>query len=108
MIIFAAIALKATVIISNPQMIVTILLPLFLMYILFMTISVVTARVLFNREDGIALVNGTMIRNLSLALAITLAAFPEAKLTALLIAIAYTLQVQIAAWNVKLAERIYK
>lgn len=107
-IIFVAMSLRANVIIKNPMILVDMFIPLLIMYVLYVTISLVVAKLFFNREDGIALSNGTLVRSLSLALAITLAAFPEAKLTALLIAIAYTLQVQIAAWNVKLAERIYK
>lgn len=108
LIIFVAISLKAQVIIKNPEIILTILIPLIIMYLFFILISVSVARFFFNRNDGIALVNGTLIRSLSLALAITLSAFPDAKLTALMIAIAYTLQVQIAAWNVKLTEKIFK
>lgn len=108
LIIFVAISLKAEVIINNPMIIFEMIIPLILLYALFFVISVVSAKWLFNREDGIALVNGTLIRSLSLSLAITLSAFPDAKLTALLIAIAYTLQVQIAAWNVKLTDKIFK
>ena len=108
LIIFVAISLKAQVIINKPEMIITMIVPLIIMYLSFILVSVFSARFLFNRKDGIALVNGTLIRSLSLALAITLSAFPDAKLTALLIAIAYTLQVQIAAWNVKLTDKIFK
>ncbi len=106
-IIFVAMSLRAKIIINNPMILVDMLVPLIIMYALFVGVSLLTGKMLFNREDGIALSNGTLVRSLSLALAITLTAFPEAKLTALLIAIAYTLQVQIAAWNVKLAEKIY-
>ena len=108
LIIFVAISLKAQVIINKPEMILTMIVPLVIMYILFILVSMISARLFFNRNDGIALVNGTLIRSLSLALAITLSAFPEAQLTALMIAIAYTLQVQIAAWNVKLTDKIFK
>lgn len=108
LIIFVAMSLRAKIIINNPMILIEMLIPLLIMYILFVTVSLVIAKGFFNREDGIALSNGTLVRSLSLALAITLAAFPEAKLTSLLIAIAYTLQVQIAAWNVKLADKIYK
>jgi len=108
LIIFVAISLKAKVIVSNPSIIIDMLIPLIIMYALFVIVSFTAARLLFNRSDGIALVNGTLIRALSLSLAITLSTFPDAKLTALLIAIAYTLQVQIAAWNVKLTDKLFK
>lgn len=108
LIIFVAISLKARIIIQNPGMLITILIPLIIIYFLFFVISVGTARLFFNRQDGIALVNGTLIRSLSLSLAITLSAFEEAGIAALLIAVAYTIQVQIAAWNVKLTDKIFK
>jgi len=108
LIIFTAISLKANVLINNPSILLDVLLPLILLYVFFFTIPVVTARLFFNRSDGIALVNGTLIRNLSLSLAITLSVFPDAGLTALLIALAYVLQVQVAAWNVKLSKYIFK
>ena len=106
--IFTAIALKAPVLIDNPAILIDILVPLVIMYVLYFFVSVLSARFFFNRADGIALVNGTLIRNLSLALAITLSVFPDAGLTALLIAIAYVLQVQIAAWNAKLSKYVFK
>lgn len=108
LIIFVAISLKAKVIVTNPGIIIDMLIPLIIMYVLFVVVSFSSARLLFNRSDGIALVNGTLIRALSLSLAITLSTFPEAKLAALLIALAYTLQVQIAAWNVKLTDKLFK
>ncbi len=106
--IFTAISLKAPILINNPLILVDILVPLIIMYALFLLISVFSARLFFNRADGIAHVNGILIRNLSLALAITLSVFPDAGLTALLIAIAYVLQVQIAAWNAKLSKIVFK
>lgn len=107
LIIFVAISLKADKIVNNPAILLDMLIPLIIIYMLFFIISVGVARLFFNRENGIALVNGTLIRSLSLSLAITLTTFPEAGIAALLIAIAYTLQVQIAAWNVRLTDKIF-
>ena len=107
-IIFVAISLRAKTIINNPSIIIDILIPLIIMYALFIIISIGSAKLFFNKEDGIALTNGTLVRALSLSLAITLSAFQEAGIAVLLIAIAYTLQVQIAAWNVKLTKQIFK
>jgi len=106
--IFVAISLKAKVIVNNPELLPKIIIPLILFYFLMFIISILSARVFFNRNDGIALVNGSLIRNLSLALAIALSAFPSAGIAALLIAIAYVIQVQIAAWNVKLSKYLFK
>ena len=107
-ILFVAMSLKADILVNNPSILLDIIVPLVLFYALAMTISVFTARLLFNRADGIAMVNGTLIRNLSLALAIVLSAFPDAGIAALLIAISYVLQVQIAAWNVKVTKYLFK
>lgn len=107
-IILVALSLKARIIIDHPEILLEIIVPLLIMYLLFFIISVGSARLLFNREDGIALVNGTLIRSLSLSLAITLSAFPQALTAVILIAIAYALQVQIAAWNVKITDKIFK
>ena len=101
-------SLKAELLVNNPSILLDIIIPLVILYALMMTISVLTARLLFNRSDGIAMVNGTLIRNLSLALVIILSAFPDAGIAALLIAIAYVLQVQIAAWNVKVTKYLFK
>jgi ACR3 family arsenite efflux pump ArsB len=108
LIIFVAIALKAKVLLQDPSIVLQIALPLILLYVMFVIISVGSAKLFFNKENGIALTNGTLIRSLSLSLAIALNTFSESGLTALLIAIAYVLQVQVAAWNVKLSDKIYK
>lgn len=107
LIIFVAMSLKADKLIQNPAILIDILVPLILMYISFVVVSLGIAKLFFNREDGIALSNGTLVRSLSVALAIALSAFKSFEIT-LLIALAYTLQVQIAAWNVRLAEKLYK
>lgn len=107
LIIFVAISLKAKMIVNQPEILLNIIVPLLIMYALFFVISVATGKLFFDRDDGIALVNGTLIRSLSIALAITLSSFPEAGITALLIGIAYTIQVQVAAWNVKLTDRLF-
>lgn len=101
-------ALKANALISNPKILLEILLPLILIYLLFILVSVFTARILFSRADGVALVNGTLIRNLSLSLALALSIFPNQGTTGIMISVAYVLQVQIAAWTVKLTKIIFK
>lgn len=106
LIIFVAISLRASIIINNPGMIVTIIPPLLLLYISFFVLSLIASR-FFSREDGIALMNGTLIRSLSIALVITLSAFEEAGIAALLIAIGFAIQVQFAAWNVKISHLLF-
>lgn len=107
LIIFVAVSLRANVLINNPEILLEIVVPMLLFYLLIGGSSILVGRLFFDRKDAIALVNGTLIRNLSLSLAIVLSAFPEASIAAVLIALSYVLQVQIAAWNVRLTNWIY-
>ncbi len=108
LIIFVAVALRSRFILSNPGVILRLLLPLLVYYFLNYSIATLIGKFFFDRGDAIALVFGTVMRNLSVALAVTLTAFgdngPE---IALIIAVAYIIQVKSAAWYVKFAEKIF-
>ena len=107
-IVFVAIALKARGISENPVILGGILVPLLIMYGLNFGLSTVIGRMFFNRGDAIALVYGTVMRNLSIALAIAINAFGEKGAdAALVIALSYIIQVQSAAWYVKFSDRIF-
>ncbi len=107
-IVFAAMALKAKGIAENPELLVTILIPMILLYVVNFAVSVATGKLLFKRADAIALLYGTVMRNLSIALAIAMTAFgPEGSEIALVIALGYIVQVQLAAWSVKWVNRIF-
>ncbi len=71
-------------------------------------LSTLIGRVLLPRGDAIALVYGTVMRNLSIALALAMSAFGAAGAdAALVISLAYVIQVQSAAWYVRFTERIF-
>lgn len=107
-IVFISIALKARNIAENPQLLLKIFIPLALLYGINFTLSTLIAKKFLNRNDGIALVYGTVMRNLSIALAVSMNAFGEAGSdAAIVVAIAYILQVQSAAWYVKFTDRIF-
>lgn len=107
-IVFIAMALKSGTIISNPILLIKFLLPLTALYIFNFGISTIIGKYLFNREDGIALVYGTVMRNLSIALAIAMTVFKEnGSEIALIIALAYIIQVQAGAWYVKAIGKIF-
>ncbi|MGB7510892.1 MAG: bile acid:sodium symporter [Pelodictyon phaeoclathratiforme] len=107
-IVFVSIALKAKSIFANPAMLPNLLLPLVLLYTINFIISTLVGKSLFKRSDAIAFVYGTVMRNLSIALAIALGVFREKGAdAALLIALAYIVQVQAAAWYVKLTDRLF-
>ena len=107
-IVFVAMALKSKTIISQPTMLIGLLIPLVIMYGVNFVLSTFVGKLLFNREDGIALVYGTVMRNLSIALAIAMTVFgKQGSDIALIIALAYIIQVQSAAWYVKFTDRIF-
>ncbi|MSM38984.1 MAG: arsenic resistance protein [Geobacter sp.] len=107
-IVFIAIALKARAIMAEPWALVTIFVPLFILYGINYLLSTGTGRLLLPRGDAIALVYGTVMRNLSIALAVAMNAFgPAGSDAALVIALAYIIQVQSAAWYVKFTDRVF-
>lgn len=107
-IVFVAMALKARTIITSPGLLLAIFIPLLLLYAANFTLSTIVGKSMFNRGDGIALVYGTVMRNLSIALAIAINAFGEAGANAaLVIALAYIIQVQSAAWYVKFTNYLF-
>ncbi|MCK5851294.1 MAG: bile acid:sodium symporter [Kiritimatiellae bacterium] len=107
-IVFVAIALKAKGIVGNPSIILSILLPLVLFYVLNVVVSVIIGKLFFKRGNAIALLYGTVMRNLSIALAIAITSFgKEGADIAIVIALGYIIQVQLAAWVVKLTAKIY-
>jgi nucleotide-binding universal stress UspA family protein len=101
-------ALKAKGIIAHPGDIVSILLPLAVFYILSYGVLSIIGKVLFTREDAVAMVFGVVMRDLSIALAIAMTAFGQEGLTiALLIALAYVIQIQSAAWYVRMVDWVF-
>ena len=108
-IVFVAMALKAKDIIAQPLVLLSFLIPLSILYIGNFVLSTMVGKVFFNRGDAIALVYGTVMRNLSIALAIAMTAFgkEQGSEIALIIAMAYIIQVQAAAWYVRFTDRIF-
>ncbi len=107
-IVFVSMALKSRSIVSHPAVLLAYLLPLVVMYIVNFALSTVLGKMAFARGDAIALVYGTVMRNLSIALAIAMGVFgAKGAEVALLIALAYVVQVQAAAWYVKLTPKIF-
>ncbi|WP_374276436.1 arsenic resistance protein [Azonexus sp.] len=107
-IVFVAMALKAQQLADRPGELAHLLLPLLALYGINYLLSTVVARLLLPRGDAIALVYGTVMRNLSIALALAMNAFGGAgSEAALVITLAYVIQVQSAAWYVKLTDRLF-
>lgn len=107
-IVFVAMALKAGSILQQPQALLVYLVPLGLLYLVNFALSTLVGKLFFARGEGIALVYGTVMRNLSIALAIAMTVFGESGAeVAIIIALAYIVQVQAAAWYVKFSDRIF-
>jgi ACR3 family arsenite transporter len=107
-VVFVAMALKARSIADQPDILLTIIVPLILFYVANYALSIVVGRMFFSRDDAIALLYGSVMRNLSVALAVTINAFGEqGSEAALLISLGYIIQVQSAAWFVKYTDKIY-
>ncbi len=107
-IVFVAMALKSKTIISEPSKLLFLFIPLSILYGFNFLFSTLIGKFFFNREDGIALVYGTVMRNLSIALAIAMTVFgKQGSEIALIIAMAYIIQVQSAAWYVKFTSKIF-
>lgn len=107
-IVCIALALKARTIVQAPGVLAEILLPLCLIYGVNYGLSTLLGRWLLPRGEAIALVYGTVMRNLSIALAVAMNAFgAQGSDAALVVALAYVIQVQSAAWYVKLTDRIF-
>jgi ACR3 family arsenite efflux pump ArsB len=108
-IVFVALALKAKSIVANPVALITYFIPLVIIYGFNFVLSTLVGKALFERGDAIALVYGTVMRNLSIALAIAITVFgpKEGSEMALIIAMGYIIQVQSAAWYVKLTDKFF-
>lgn len=102
-IIFTSISMKAKAIANQPEIILTSILLLVLFYVINFMLSTFIVRKFYNRFDGYALVYGTVMRNLSIALGLAIASFgPD---TALIVTLAFIIQVQGAAWYGKLSAK---
>lgn len=107
-IVFVAMALKSKTIMADPALILTIFVPLVILYAFNFSLSTFVGKRFFKRGDAIALVYGTVMRNLSIALAIAINGFgTEGANAALVIALAYIIQVQSAAWYVKFTDVLF-
>ncbi|MCK5147978.1 hypothetical protein KAR48_14575 [bacterium] len=101
-------ALKAGSITSDPSLLIRYIIPLVLLYGINFLISTFSGKIFFDRGDAIALVYGTVMRNLSIALAIAMTVFKgKGAEIAVIVALAYIVQVQTAAWYVQFTDRVF-
>jgi ACR3 family arsenite efflux pump ArsB len=103
LLIGVVVSLRADMLINNPEVLFIIVGPVLMGYILMFFFSHWVGSLLFSIKDRIALVNGTAIRSLSLAMAIALTVFNDIGADiALIIAVAFIIQAQLAATYAKM------
>jgi ACR3 family arsenite efflux pump ArsB len=107
-IVFVAMALKSKTIISNPTILIRGLVPIVILYVINYTISTFIGKMFLDRDNAIALIYGTVMRNLSIALAIAMSVFGKnGSEIALIIALSYVVQVKSAVWYIKIVDMIF-
>jgi len=106
--VFLAMALKAPSITAHPAVLFKYAIPLLSFYAVAIFVSTLVAKIWFERADALALVFGTVLRNLSisLALAMTVLGTQGAEM-AIVISMAFIIQVQVAAWYARLSQKIW-
>lgn len=102
-VVFVSISMKATMIVENLQLIVLAIVVLLLFYGINYVISTFTAVKWLNRGDGIALVNGTVLRNLSIAIGLAATSFGAE--AALIVTIAFIVQQQTIAYYSRISKK---
>lgn len=108
-IVFVAMALKSKAIAAKPLELLYAIIPLLLLYAINIFTATFIGKSYFKREDGIALVFGTVARNLSIALAVAMNAFGEKGAdAALVLSAGFIIQSQAMAWYSKLTQKIFR
>jgi len=108
-IIFIAMSLKAPYILSNPTVVLSYFIPLILFYLSITLLSTMVGKMFFSKEDSIALVYGTAMRNLAISLALAMTAFgDEGTDVAIILALAFVIQIKLAVWYSKFVDTIFK
>ena len=107
-IIALAMALRARAIMADPLPLLRLVPPLVVFYLVAYLGGTLAARRLLPRDQAVVLVFSTAMRNLSLALALAMTVLgPRGAEAALVVALAFVLQVQSAAWFVRRADRVF-
>ena len=100
-VVFVSASSRAETIMANLELLAVAVAAIVLFYLVLLASSTVVARAAFDRAKGIALVNGTALRNLSIAIGIAATQF-EVEAT-VLVTLAFIIQQQGIAYYVNLA-----
>lgn len=106
-IIFASISMRAEIILENVRMIGLSIIVLILFYAVLFLLVTWIAKLSFSREDGLSLVYGTTLRNLSIAMGVGATSFGME--AALMITIAFMVQQQgVVLYNRFIVPKFFK
>ncbi len=100
LIVFVAISLKSKTIITQIELLLISIVALFIFYLVTMVISNFIGKHFLVKENQISLVYATTLRNLTIALGLSLSSFGES-LAVFIIAIGYVVQLPFAAYYMK-------
>ncbi|NCB41563.1 MAG: arsenic resistance protein [Clostridia bacterium] len=107
--VFIATSLKAKAVIDHPQMLLTIVVPVVIFYTVSFAFTTIIGLYFCKEHNRTALVYGTVMRNLSIALAIAVTAFDKGNASiALIVAVSYIFQVQFAALYIRFYNKLIK
>lgn len=104
-IVFIALALKSRTIVSNLNLVLLSAIPLVIYYGVLMVSGHYVGHRVFGRQEGISLVYSTTLRNLTIALGISLSYFGES-MAVFLIALAYVIQLPFASMYMKRMNKV--
>lgn len=104
LIVFIAMALKAKTIITQVNLVALSIIPLIIFYIIIIIISHLIGNKFLKGKERISLVYATTLRNLTIALGLTLSSFGES-LAVFIIAIGYVVQLPVAAFYMKFVNK---
>jgi arsenite transporter len=106
--IFIATALKAKSVVTNPSIVLNIIIPLIIFYLFNYIILTLIGKIFLSKEDCIAHIYGSVLRSLGIALAIAVTTFKNfSSDITLMIALAYIIQIQTASLYLKIIDKIF-
>ncbi|MBL4902723.1 MAG: arsenic resistance protein [Desulfocapsa sp.] len=101
--VFTSVSVKAEMIFSYPELVIQALSSLLLWYSIIFILCISIGRYFFSHKDAISLLLNVELRNLPICMGLAVTAFPPQ--TAMMVALAFLFQQQLALWVLKLDQR---
>jgi len=101
--VFTSVSMKAALIFSYPTLMFQALSSMLLWYLATFFLCIIVGRFLFTRKDSMTLILNVELRNLPICIGLAVTAFPPQ--TAMMVALAFLFQQQLAIWFARLDNR---